>query len=577
MSPIPFISTIFGLLQKLPDDYPHQILTASTEEEIRLIIQQGMMQLPKEQLEASCIRLLSTLSSETHAASASDRRQAHMATQYGQPLPITQLRTRDKRTWYNVTGIDPRSLRKPPGNLHPPECRPLKQMKLHHPTQQRMFEIREPYTSPYQAQSQTQDIALSTRSASSHAKLAQAVVSPSSSHQTSTPPLSPKEHREDDVSEAQGSPQRIQEAASADMTGRINAASTSGLLGTPVVGRDSEDTTTSQRASDCEDEASIEVAGVLQDLAQTSHQTREPFREALVSDSRVRAKMNAALIKDEVTPPTKHRPCVDEHYLEGAEPEGIDLVDLDATHALTDTRHSSLKSNNRNVLSPPPRSFSRLPRAPSKDEALADYSRNVSSDFEGSSSTDSEEDRPLSTRETSPQKPQENEVEDTDVSLEPEARNVLPGPSSPSQSSNPDAIEVVLAVPDITDSTGLSILLRSLLRLPTTTRVELESHLTYAYRTEDCEERCAEFVAARHRPLRVAEDICLHSMVCSFEMEYELSGGNKMHACDRCVRDGTICARIVWASAKFQLALFPLPERFRQGVGWYKTGFWLRK
>lgn len=58
-------------------------------------------------------------------------------------------------------------------------------------------------------------------------------------------------------------------------------------------------------------------------------------------------------------------------------------------------------------------------------------------------------------------------------------------------------------------------------------------------------------------------------------MEYKLSGGNAMRACDRGVYTKRLCARIVRSCGDYKLALFPLPEKFRVGARWDAMDFWL--
>jgi hypothetical protein len=576
------------------------------------------------------MNLMSAASLEAHAAAASALQQTHMATQHGQPhpfqmsgsdairyditgpkqwhppeprpvtqlqrasrpRPVTQTQLGSNRTWFKVTGSDNRRSPKPHETSQAVNRRTPKRRKVKSPAHQHRIPTLAPrltgqagqtgtpsYISPYkvqsppQAQSQPQSIppaALTTvprRPESSHAEPAQDLVSPSSSPLTPTSQLSLDIQQDVDVSEVSGSLEPLHEAVSAGTSGDTNLGRESSPPETSMVKNKGKARANSQGASACQDVVSTSTAEAFQNLAQSGSQYREGTREATEMVNRVRANLKVARTmqsKEKISPLTKQGSASNKNDPEGDESEDVSSqeVEVDTTNVLSEpeNRGDLRDGHHPSEAAHPPPTLPATGAAPPSPRMSGTHRKARREQHEPAA-------RQVEIDENYDDEPESTKANDV---------------SKPWESSDPDAIELVMAIPS--DSTGRSVSLTPLRDLPIPVWMELETHLGNVYRGEDREKRCAEFTAAKDRPLRVAEGVCMHSMVCNIEMGYTLSGGNVMQACDQCIHSGTPCARIIvqapatsQSAVTFVLVVWPLPERVRQGAGWQQIEFWLCK
>jgi len=161
---------------------------------------------------------------------------------------------------------------------------------------------------------------------------------------------------------------------------------------------------------------------------------------------------------------------------------------------------------------------------------------------------------------------------------------VNPPRRSPSLSSEPDKIQWALFIPTGNDTRGYY---KSIYALSDTVRTELLIHFINTYRTEGYPTRhrlYAKFTSPSSRPIYEANGCCLNTYMYRQKearrgnaKSYELSGGNKMRACDHCVKTEMLCARIEKVGKDYKLAFMSLPETLREKVKWDEMAFWVRR
>jgi hypothetical protein len=133
---------------------------------------------------------------------------------------------------------------------------------------------------------------------------------------------------------------------------------------------------------------------------------------------------------------------------------------------------------------------------------------------------------------------------------------------------------------------------------PDNVRSELLFHFIQTYRTEGDYHRNLKYIRAvktESRALHAATGYCLNIRMYHQNrprrkgalMQFSEAGGDKERACDECVRQKRLCARIVGGeedfkrkgkqpAKEFQLVFYPLPESFREGVSWDGVAFWIK-
>jgi hypothetical protein len=112
--------------------------------------------------------------------------------------------------------------------------------------------------------------------------------------------------------------------------------------------------------------------------------------------------------------------------------------------------------------------------------------------------------------------------------------------------------------------------------LPSPTKIEIKE----LYATKTCKPHREKDYDQMLRNYRcyLNNERCINNRVnrkSSAEFTFVLAVEDKKRACDQCIKQGCLCARLIEEGDMVKVGLYPLPIAFRDTVDWTELSFWV--